>query len=211
VETRILTLSEEAIAQAAALLRSGDLVIFPTDTVYGVGALITHPQAVARLYRVKDRPGEKAIPLLIADPEDLEQAVTKVTPAARRLIARFWPGGLTLVLPKRPEVPAEVSPGPTVAVRLPDHEGVRALIRAAGAPLAATSANRSGQPSPRTAQEALAQLGGRVPLILDGGPCPGGVPSTVVDCTVDPPRLLREGAIPASEIRRELGFLRGEQ
>ncbi len=211
METRILTLSEEAIAQAAALLRSGDLVIFPTDTVYGVGALITHPQAVARLYRVKDRPGEKAIPLLIADPEDLEQAVTKVTPAARRLIARFWPGGLTLVLPKRPEVPAEVSPGPTVAVRLPDHEGVRALIRAAGAPLAATSANRSGQPSPRTAQEALAQLGGRVPLILDGGPCPGGVPSTVVDCTVDPPRLLREGAIPASEIRRELGFLRGEQ
>ena len=211
METRILTLSEEAIAQAAALLRSGDLVIFPTDTVYGVGALITHPQAVARLYRVKDRPGEKAIPLLIADPEDLEQAVTKVTPAARRLIACFWPGGLTLVLPKRPEVPAEVSPGPTVAVRLPDHGGIRALIRAAGAPLAATSANRSGQPSPRTAQEALAQLGGRVPLILDGGPCPGGVPSTVVDCTVDPPRLLREGAIPASEIRRELGFLRGEQ
>ena len=211
MKTRILTLSEEAIAQAAALLRSGDLVIFPTDTVYGVGALITHPQAVARLYRVKDRPGEKAIPLLIADPEDLGQAVTKVTPAARRLIARFWPGGLTLVLPKRPEVPAEVSPGPTVAVRLPDHAGTRALIRAAGAPLAATSANRSGQPSPRTAQEALAQLGGRVPLILDGGPCPGGVPSTVVDCTVDPPRLLREGAIPASEIRRELGFLRGER
>jgi len=202
VETRILLLSEEAIAQAVALLRSGDLVIFPTDTVYGVGALITHPQAVARLYQVKDRPGEKAIPLLIADPDDLEQAVTTVTPAARRLIARFWPGGLTLVLPKRPEVPPQVSPGPTVAVRLPDHEGVRALIRAAGAPLAATSANRSGQPSPRTAQEALAQLGGRVPLILDGGPCPGGVPSTVVDCTVDPPRLLREGAIPASEIHR---------
>jgi len=189
-----------AIAEAVHFLRAGQVVAFPTDTVYGVGAHAFIEQAVALLYVVKDRPPEKFIPLLVTGSSDLPKIAQSVPDLAWRLAERFWPGALTLVLPKAPCVPAIVSAGPGVAVRAPDHAVVRALIRALGAPLAATSANLSGGPSPATAAEVLAQLDRRVPLVLDGGPCRGGVPSTVLDLTQSPPRILREGAIPANEL-----------
>ena len=193
-------------ARAVALLRAGELVAFPTDTVYGVGALVWDAVAVHRLYLAKLRPADKAIPVLLADPADLPLVARDLPPDAARLAAAFWPGPLTLVVPKAQRVPAEVTAGSdTLAVRVPDHDLARALIRAAGAPLAATSANLSGQPSPVTAGDVAAQLAGRIAIILDGGPCPGGVPSTIVDLTAPEPRLLRAGPISLDEIMALLG------
>ncbi len=196
----------EDFARAVALLRAGELAAFPTDTVYGVGALVWDAAAVHRLYLAKLRPGDKAIPVLLADPADLALVAHDLSPDALRLAAAFWPGPLTLVVPKAPSIPAEVTAGSdTLAVRVPDHDLARALIRAVGAPLAATSANLSGQTSPVTAGDVAAQLAGRVAIILDGGPCPGGVPSTIVDLTGPEPRLLRPGPIDLDEIMALLG------
>jgi len=189
-----------SLTRAADLLRAGELVAFPTDTVYGVAAILSRPNAIARLYVAKARPPERAIPILLADPSDLEQVAAEISPVVRRLIERFWPGALTLIVPKRLAVPDQASPGPSVAARVPNMALTRQIIAAVGAPLAATSANLSGKPSPRTADEVLAQLGGRIAAVLDGGPCPGGVHSTILDCTVDPPCLVREGAISAGEL-----------
>lgn len=212
METRILSVNDpSALAAALEILRQGGMIAFPTDTVYGVGAHAFQPEAVEQLYTVKGRSAEKAIPLLMASAGDLPLVAAEVPEAARRLAARFWPGGLTLVVPRHPRVPDAVSPGPTVAVRVPDHRCPLALIAALGVPLAATSANLSGQPSPTTAEQVLAQLGGRIALILDGGSCPGGVPSTVVDVTVDPPVILRHGAISADVILEALRNLRQEE
>jgi L-threonylcarbamoyladenylate synthase len=185
----------QSVVRAAELLRAGELVAFPTDTVYGVAAVPSQPSAVTRLYVVKGRPAEKAIPILIADVDDLATVVAEVGDSVSRLIAHFWPGGLTLILPKSSAVPREVSPTPNVAVRLPAMSLARQVISAVGTPLAVTSANRSGQPSPRTAGEVMTQLGGRIAAILDGGMCLGGVPSTILDCTIDPPHVLRAGAV----------------
>jgi len=182
------------------LLRAGQLVAFPTDTVYGVGAPAFDADAVAAIYTAKQRPPDKAIPVLIADEADLPRIAAAVPDAARVLMARFWPGGLTLVLPKRADVPEIVSSDETVAVRIPDLELARALLRLTG-PLAVTSANISGRPSPGTADDVLAQLGGRIAAVLDGGPCPGGIPSTVVDCVSQPPRVLRAGALSPAALR----------
>jgi L-threonylcarbamoyladenylate synthase len=194
-------LQPAAFEAAVALLRAGELVAFPTDTVYGVGAPVWDAAAVAKLYAAKLRPADKAIPILLADPADIELVARDLAPAARRIAERFWPGPLTLVVPKAARVPAEVSAGgDSVAVRVPDHALARDLIRAAGAPLATTSANLSGQPSPVTAQDVAAQLAGRIPFILDGGPCPGGVASTVVDLTGPRPAVLRPGPISLEEI-----------
>lgn len=186
--------SPEALPLAVEFLRSGQLVAFPTDTVYGVGALAFEAGAVEALFAAKARVLEKAIPILIAEPEELERIALTVPEMAWRLAARFWPGPLTLVVPKRPDLPAALSALPTVGVRVPDHPLARALLRLSG-PLAVTSANLSGQASPCTAEEVLAQLGGRIALILDGGRTPGGRPSTVVDCTAAEPLILREGPI----------------
>ncbi len=189
------------LAQAAALLTAGELVAFPTDTVYGVGAICWNEAAVARLYTAKLRSRDKAIPILLADPDDLQLVAENLPPAAMRLAEVFWPGALTLVVPKAARVPAEVTAGgATVAVRIPNHEMARALIRLAAAPLATTSANLSGGPSPVTAEEVSAQLAGRVPLIIDGGRCPGGAASTVVDVTGPTPRILRAGPISEADI-----------
>ncbi len=188
---------------AAQLLRAHQLVAFPTDTVYGVGTLAFDGPTVLELYRAKERPPEKAIPILIADVSDLDQITIDVPPIARQLIARFWPGALTLVLPKQPRIPIEVSATDTVAVRMPDLDLTRALMRLTG-PLAVTSANRSSGPNPRTAHEVLDQLDGRIDAIVDGGTTRGGTPSTVLDCTPSPPLILREGAL-ADEV---LAFLR---
>ena len=155
------------------------------------------------LFRSKDRPIEKAISVLIADAADMEKVGMNIPAVAHQLAARFFPGPLTCVIPKQPTLPEAVSATETVGVRVPDHEVARALLRVAG-PMAVTSANISGQPSPSTAQEVLAQLGGRIDLILDGGTTPGGVPSTLVDCTGNELKILREGPISLEEIRRKL-------
>ena len=145
---------------------------FPTDTVYGVGVLAFDQVAVRNIYKAKDRPVEKAIPILIGDVDDLVKVTIAIPEIALKLAARFWPGPLTLVVPKHPALSATVSAGPTIGVRIPNHPLARALLRMAG-PMAVTSANISGQPSPTTAIEVFAQLGGRIALILDGGVTPG--------------------------------------
>ncbi len=185
----------DTLDRALAMLRAGEPIAFPTDTVYGVGAAALDAAAVLRLYAVKRRPLAQAIALLIADEADLDLVAATVPPPARRL-ARLWPGALTLVVPAAPRLPPELlAGGATVAVRLPDHDWLRALIRGLGAPLAATSANRHGGRDPQTAADVAAQLGDALPLIVDGGPTPGPVPSTIVDCMGDAPRLLRAGAL----------------
>jgi L-threonylcarbamoyladenylate synthase len=209
VKTRVALADEpEAIRRARRLLLSGEVVAFPTDTVYGVGAHALRPEAVAALYKVKNRPTSKAIPILVAQAEDVARVARQVPAIAWELAERFWPGGLTLVLPRAEMVPPIVTAGgDTVAIRCPDHPVPLTLADAIGAPLAATSANLSGQPSPTTARQVEEQLGGRVPLIIDGGECPGGVPSSVVDLSLSPPCLLREGAIPVEALLSVLADL----
>lgn len=206
VKTRVMRADDpQTIRRAQRLLRSGQAIAFPTDTVYGIGAHAFQTEAVSALYAIKDRPADKAIPILVAHIEDVARVARLVPSVAWELVERFWPGGLTVVLPCAEWVPSIVTAGgDTVAIRCPDHPIPLALINALGAPLAATSANLSGQPAPTTARQALAQLAGRVPLIIDGGECPGGISSTVLDLSVSPPRLLRAGAIPVGEFRRWL-------
>jgi L-threonylcarbamoyladenylate synthase len=203
MDTLVLSASPQSIARAAELLRSGRLVAFPTDTVYGVGSLAFSDEAVRSIYTAKDRPVEKAIPILLADVSDLSKVSLHYSPMVEKLAARFWPGPLTLVIPKHPDLPISVSATATVGVRVPDHSVARELLRLAG-PLAVTSANLSGQPSPSTAQDVLTQLGGRIPLILDGGQTPGGQPSTVLDCTGTEPVILREGPLTLVDIKAAL-------
>lgn len=193
-----------ALEQALTLLRGGDVVAHPTDTVYGLAADSGNPDAIERLFEVKERPREKAIPLLLADAGDLPRVARTLPASAYELAERYWPGGLTLVVPAAEWLPSVLTAGTafgrTVAVRLPDHAVPRMLARRLGRPLAATSANISGHSSPVTAQEVAEQLGDRIPLILDGGPAPGGIASTVVDLTQSPPRILREGPIGREEL-----------
>jgi L-threonylcarbamoyladenylate synthase len=193
--------STEGFAAAVAWLQAGELVAFPTDTVYGVGAICWNEEAVARLYTAKLRSPDKAIPILLADAADLALVAADLPSAGNRLAEAFWPGPLTLVVSRTAAVSDAVTAGgDTVAVRIPNHELTRALIRAAGAPLATTSANISGGPSPVTAAEVAAQLGGRIAMILDGGRCPGGAASTVVDVTGPTPRIMRLGPITEADI-----------
>ena len=200
MNTQLISVRDpQAIPRALEILRAGGLVAFPTDTVYGLGALAFDQAAIESIYRAKDRPLEKAIPILIADAADLDQVADAIPARARRLAARFWPGPLTLVVPKRADLPAAVSATSTVGVRVPDHEAARALLRAAG-PMAVTSANLSGQASPRTTGEVICQLGGRIPLVLDGGETPGGVPSTLADVTGAEPVILRAGPVTLEQI-----------
>jgi len=201
MRTEILSTKDpDAISRANGILREGGLVAFPTDTVYGIGSMAFNQEAIESIYMVKERAPEKAIPVLIADEGDLDRVVKVVTRLARRLISSFWPGPLTLVLPKRVELPPGISATSTVGVRIPDHDIARALFRHAG-PMAVTSANISGQESPCTAEEVLRQLSGRIPLILDGGKTPGGIPSTVVDASGHEPILIREGPISFQKIK----------
>lgn len=193
MQTRLLRADAPgAVEEAAAALARGELVAFPTDTVYGLAAGHDH---VRRLFLAKDRPKDKRIPVLLSSSSNLD-ASAMVTPAARALAERFWPGPLSLVLvaPRRG----------TIAFRVPANDVARRLIAASGGGLPVTSANRSGESDARTAEEVMAQLEGRIALVLDGGPTTGGVPSTVVDCTTDPIRILREGAISAAEIEDAL-------
>lgn len=201
----ISTENHDWIPHALEVLQAGGLVALPTDTVYGVGALAFDAQAVERIYEAKNRPNEKAIPILLGDVEDLIKVAASVPEMGLVLAGRFWPGPLTLVLPKHPSLPEGISNLPTVGVRVPDHAVARALLQAAG-PMAVTSANLSGLPSTTLAGEVHTQLGGRIPLILDGGRTPGGIPSTVVDCTGAEPKILRQGPISRDEIIKALGL-----
>ncbi len=195
----ILLATDANITRAVKLLKAGGLVAFPTDTVYGVAALPWNVDAVLHLYEVKQRPSELPIPLLLSDADQLSRVATLPDPC-KQLLARFWPGALTLVLPKTKIVSDAISPRPTVATRIPDLPLARQLIREVGGVLAVTSANISGQPSPITAYEVEEQLGDRIDLILDGGRCRGGIPSTILDCSVSPPLLLRHGTIAEADL-----------
>ena len=200
MQTKIIPAGDkEALPHAIDILRNGRLVAFPTDTVYGLGALAFDGKAVESIYLAKNRPVEKAIPVLIWDVSDLEKVSDDIPERTRTLVSRFWPGPLTVLLPKKLTLPESVSATATVAVRVPDHAVARALLRATG-PMAVTSANISGQASPSTAQEVLAQLDGRIDLIIDGGPTPGGVPSTLVDCSSGEIKILRAGPITLADL-----------
>ena len=189
----------QAIPTAMEILSSGGLVAFPTDTVYGLGAMVNHPTGIARLYEAKARSINKAIAVLIGNLSQLAQLTPGLTVPAQRLAGRFWPGALTLVVPKHPQLPDNLSSLPTVGVRMPDHPFARALLVITG-PLATSSANISGETNTVSAQQVMEQLDGRIELILDGGLIPSGMPSTVIDCTQDPPIILRQGAISAKDI-----------
>lgn len=191
--------SLHAIRRALEILQSGGLVAFPTDTVYGVGALAFDQRAIESIYAAKDRPVEKAIPVLIGDKDDLAKVADDVPLVALRLIDRFWPGPLTVLVPKKATLPEAISATSTVGVRVPDHEVARGLLQLAG-PMAVTSANISGKASPITARQVLAQLGGRIAMIIDGGETPGGIPSTLVDCMGTEIQILREGPISKEEL-----------
>jgi L-threonylcarbamoyladenylate synthase len=203
MKTEIIPASD--IHHAIKILRNGGIVAFPTDTVYGLGALAFNNSAVESIYTAKDRPIEKAIPVLIADVEDMEKVADadRIPRMARIFASRFWPGPLTCIVPKNERLPAAISATDTVAIRIPDHSDTRSLLRASGA-LAVTSANISGAQSPTTAQEVFEQLNGRIPLILDGGKTPGGIPSTLVDCTGKSPEILRDGPIKLAELQAVL-------
>jgi L-threonylcarbamoyladenylate synthase len=192
-----------APTRAAEVIGAGGLIILPTDTVYGLAADVWQPEAVAALYALKQRPADKAIPILLADFGDVRRVAQHIPAQARLLADAFWPGPLTIALPKWPVIPEVVSALPTVGVRIPDHAGARAVIRACGGALAVTSANRSGQPSPLTAEQA-ARLGDGVALLLDGGPCPGGQPSTVVDMSGGELHIERAGPLDEATLRRAL-------
>ena len=204
MKTEILPASDpNAIRHAADVLRHNGLVAFPTDTVYGVGALVFRAEAVQRLYVVKGRSTDKAIAVLVAGNGDLPKVAQGLTPASQLLARRFWPGPLTLVVPKHPDLPVEVSPLPTVGVRMPDHPVTRKLLELTG-PLAVTSANRSGEPNSLSAADVLEHLSGRIDLLLDGGDVPGGIPSTILDCSGATPQVLRAGPISSQEIEAAL-------
>ncbi len=192
---------KQQIEEAAELLKNGGVVAFPTDTVYGLGANPFCQEAVDRIYTIKQRLRRLPFPILLAEKEQLSGIVDSIPEIARLLIKKFWPGGLTLVLPKKSSFPGSgTSNEKNIAVRIPSHDVTIALIRLAGVPVIGTSANISKLPSVLTAYEVEIQLGSMIDLIVDGGKCPGGVESTVVDVTGRVPLILRRGAIPESEI-----------
>lgn len=204
MQTRMITADDpHAIDRAIQTLQAGGLLAFPTDTVYGLAAHLLDPASIDRLYAVKDRDSTKAIPVLLSSPDELAQVTGGMNVMALRLARRFWPGPLTLVVPRHPSLPNNLSNLPTIGVRMPDHPLALALMGRTG-PLAVTSANLSGAENTRTAQEVYAQLGGRIELILDGGRTPGGFPSTVVDCTAAEPAILRQGPITAADLQQAL-------
>ncbi len=195
MQTHIIPIDNpDSILLAEQSIRSGSLVAFPTDTVYGVGAMAFNLEAIDQLYRVKGRDTSKAIAILVGEIAALALVTSDLGPTASCLAEAFWPGPLTLVVPRHPSLPPNLSPLPTVGVRMPDHKYTLDMLRRSG-PLAVTSANLSGNANTNTAQEVYIQLKDRIPLILDGGKTPGGLPSTVVDCTGDKIIILREGPI----------------
>lgn len=183
-----------ATTAAVQVLQSEGTVVFPTDTVYGLGANAFNPTAIQKLFKIKGRAQNQAIAVLLGNVEQLSLMTEHLSPAAQALAEKHWPGALTLVVSRHPSAPEILSPLPTIGVRIPDHPVALALLQQSG-PLAVTSANLSGEPNTTTAQQALSQLGTSVDLYLDGGETPGGVPSTVVDLTGNTPVVLRQGSV----------------
>ena len=205
MQTLCCAANDDSIREGANLLRAGAIVAFPTETVYGLGADALNEAAVLSIFKAKERPCDNPLIVHVASAEDTN-VLCYVTDTAQQLMREFWPGPLTLLLKKKPIVPDIVTAGlDSVAVRMPNHPVANALIRISGMPIAAPSANRSGRPSPTTAQHVLIDLGGRIPMILDGGACAVGVESTVLDLTCSIPRVLRPGGITPEEIAGVLG------
>jgi len=211
VETKFWQVSAEQpdleiIKQAAALIRQGGLVAFPTETVYGLGADGLNPEAVKKIFKAKGRPSDNPLILHIAESADVWRLARQVDARVQKLISRFWPGPLTLVLPKEKIIPAEVTAGlDTVAIRMPRHPVALALIKESGVPLAAPSANRSGYPSPTTGEHVSVDLGGRIEAILASGSTGVGLESTVLDLSTDLPLILRPGGVTREDLVSVLG------
>lgn len=204
MKTQLLTPND--IDRAAEILRSGGLVGIPTETVYGLGANGLDPAAVRSIFQAKGRPQDNPLILHIPDPSWLERYCRDIPEEAWRLAERFWPGPLTMILRRKPAVPDEVTAGlDTVGMRCPAHALCRAVIAAAGVPVAAPSGNTSGRPSPTSVADMLEDMNGKIDAILDGGDCRVGVESTIIDVTASPPRLLRPGGVPLEELRDVLG------
>ena len=205
MQTLCLSPTPEAIEQAAELLIIGSLVAFPTETVYGLGANALDPAAVAEIFAAKGRPADNPLIMHIHDVKQLDGLVT-IPEKADALMPRFWPGPLTLLMPRTNRVPDIVTAGlDTVAVRMPSHPVARELLQACNVPVAAPSANRSGKPSPTTAAHVLQDMDGRIPLILDGGPCDVGLESTVLDLCHGTPCILRPGGVTKEMLEEVLG------
>ena len=198
--------TQRQIERAISILEQGGIVAFPTDTVYGLGARTDHQQAVERVYRVKKRPRNMALPLLLCHTSQIGEVAYPVPQIAWLLADKFLPGALTLVLPKARAVPDIITAGGnTIAVRVPAHPIPITLIRGLGAPIVGTSANLSGKPSALTAEEVCSQFGDKIDLVIDGGQCPGSKESTIVDVTGGVPVVLREGAISREELKQVCG------
>lgn len=196
------TASKSAMREAVGILRAGGVVALPTDTLYGLGADAFSVDAVLRVFQVKGRPTSMAIPLLLGNVRDIETVAVEVPDLAWDLVKRFWPGPLTLVLRKSPDVPDVVTGSKdSIAVRMPDHSVPLSLINELGGPITGTSANPTAGPDPTTAQDVATLLDGEIDLIIDGGPAPLGSPSTVLELTGPTPRILREGAIPLPRLQ----------
>ncbi len=213
MKTLVLPCGAENIETAAGLIRRGELVAFPTETVYGLGANGLDGAAVTRIFEAKGRPADNPLILHIADMAQLAPLIGGPPPETAKALAQaFWPGPMTMVMKKSAAVPDEVTAElDTVAVRMPSHPDALRLLTAAGVPVAAPSANRSGRPSPTTAAHVLEDMNGRIPLILDGGPCAVGLESTVVDVTGGVPRVLRPGGVTPEMIRRTLGAVQVDE
>ncbi len=206
METKLLTASPQAIEEAARLLRAGETVGIPTETVYGLAADATNSAAVKKIFEAKGRPQDNPLIVHISCMEELDRVVRRIPQETYQLAQAFWPGPLTIIMEKSDAIPGTTSAGlDTVAVRMPSHPVAREIIRASGLPLAAPSANLSGLPSPTTAEHTFRDLKGRVPLIIDGGPCSVGVESTVITVAGDKPTLLRPGYITKEQLEAALG------
>ncbi len=206
MQTESLQANDEGFARAAQILRSGGLVGIPTETVYGLAANALDGAAAAKIFAAKGRPADNPLIVHISKFEQIYDLVTEVPDSAKKLAKAFWPGPMTMILPKAPCIPNEVSAGlPTVAIRFPSHPAAQRIITESGLPLAAPSANTSGRPSPTTAQHVLHDLSGKIDAVLDGGPCGVGVESTVITLATNPPRLLRPGGITLEQLRAVLG------
>ena len=200
-----IVITDDDLSYAVEALKSGGLVAVPTDTVYGLAGDGLNAEAVAKIYEIKGRPAVKPLILLIPDISFAEMLCTEIPESARRLAEEFWPGPLTLILPRSDAVPGIVTAGGnTVGIRSPDHPKTLELLRLAGTPVAAPSANISGMPSPKSAGDVLAYFDGKIECVIDGGVCSLGFESTIVDLTVEPHKILRHGALREEEIKRAL-------
>ena len=203
--TRLVPISDPGWEnKALSVIQAGDLVAFPTDTVYGVGTSAFNNIAVEKIFLAKDRPDNRAIPILLGDIADLDKVSAQVSPMALILASHFWPGPLTIVVPKHPNIPGSVSRSETIGIRIPDHPVAGELLRIAG-PLAVTSANLSGRNNPQSAGDIMDQLGGRIRMIIDGGRVGIRTASTVVNCLGSDPEILREGPISLKQVMAALG------